>query len=273
MSKFRSASDGLNEYISELYNDENREEKPVYEGNIGPPFLKAEVINARRKMKDKKAPGADGIDMECIKALDGVSLDLLTDLCNKIYTTRYKLEDCSVMSHVMKLILRMIIERVDSKIENEISDNQSGYRPGKGTCEGIFNLRNIIERYLEVQKTVYISFMDYAKASDTVYHEGIMDCLDMIEMEENDKRLIENFYWEQTDALRLECDLSASFSIKKGVRQGCGLSPKLFNLYTKRIFRESDGLSGCLFGGNNIDNLRYADDTLYQLKVRRICRL
>ena len=45
------------------------------------------------------------------------------------------------------------------------------------------------------------------------------------------------------------------------MKQRCVLSPKLFNLYTKRIFRESDGFSGCVVGGDTINNLRYTDDT------------
>ena len=47
----------------------------------------------------------------------------------------------------------------------------------------------------------------------------------------------------------------------KGVRQGCVLSPKLFILYTEKIFNESDELPGCIVGGENFNNLRYADDT------------
>ena len=43
--------------------------------------------------------------------------------------------------------------------------------------------------------------------------------------------------------------------------QGCILSPKLFNLYTEKIFNESDELPGCIVGGENFNNLRYADDT------------
>ena len=45
------------------------------------------------------------------------------------------------------------------------------------------------------------------------------------------------------------------------MRQGCVLSPKLFNLYTEKIFIESDELPGCVVGGGNLNNLRYADDT------------
>ena len=112
-----------------------------------------------------------------------------------------------------------------------------------------------------MQKVIYVCFIDYAKAFDTVYHEGIMECLDMIGMDENDKRLIGNLYWEQTAVVKVGNELSSDFPIKKGVRQGCVLSPKLFNLYTEKIFRESDDLPGCVVGGENVNNLRYADDT------------
>ena len=50
--------------------------------------------------------------------------------------------------------------------------------------------------------------------------------------------------------------------IRRGARQGCVLSPYLFNIYTELIFRESEELIGVNIGGRNINNLRYADDTV-----------
>ena len=78
------------------------------------------------------------------------------------------------MSHVMKALLKIILAHNEKKVEAEISENQSGFRYEKCTREGIFNLRIIIQRYLEVQKPVYICFIDYEKARDRVYHERIM---------------------------------------------------------------------------------------------------
>ena len=46
------------------------------------------------------------------------------------------------------------------------------------------------------------------------------------------------------------------------MRQGCVLSPKRFNLYTEKIFNESDELPGCIGGGENVNNLRCADDAV-----------
>ena len=68
-------------------------------------------------------------------------------------------------------------------------------------------------------------------------------------------------YWHQKAVIRIGEDLSPFADIKRGVRQGCVLSPYLFNIYTEFIFRNSDDLEGISINGHNINNLRYADDT------------
>ena len=60
------------------------------------------------------------------------------------------------MSHVTKLLLKIIQQRMANKIDKEVSRLQSGFRPGTGTREGIFNLQTICERATDVQKDVYI---------------------------------------------------------------------------------------------------------------------
>jgi len=272
------------EYIRDLYDDKDRGEKPQAKEKCGPDIMEAEVRYAIKKMKKLKAPGPDNITTESLKALDEDNIKTLTAICNKIYSTGYipsdmldstfitipkkpKTMECcehrtiSLMSHVMKLILRIIIERNDGKIEQEISESQSGFRPQRGTREGIFNLRTIAERYLDVDKSVYICFIDYEKAFDRVYHTEIMKSLDKIGFDGKDVNVIQNLYWNQQASVKLNNGLSTKFPIKKGVRQGCVLSPKLFNIYTEYIFREVEDLPGCNVGGMNVNNLRYADDT------------
>ena len=60
----------------------------------------------------------------------------------------------SLMRHVMKVLLKVILLRNRSKIEREINEAQNGFITGKGTTEGIFNLRTICERYLDCNKDV-----------------------------------------------------------------------------------------------------------------------
>ena len=104
-------------------------------------------------------------------------------------------------------------------------------------------------------------FIDYEKTFDCVYHERIMQCLDHIDMDWNDKWVIEKLYWQQMATVRFGDEYSEFFPIKRGVQQGFILSPKLFNLHTEKIFNESDELPGCVVGGENLNNFRYVDDT------------
>ena len=53
-------------------------------------------------------------------------------------------------------------------MEEEIGEIQSGFRRGQETREGIFNLRTSLEKYLKVQRDVYMYFIDYEKAFDRV---------------------------------------------------------------------------------------------------------
>ena len=64
--------------------------------------------------------------------------------------------------------------------------------------------------------------------------------------------------------LELDMEQQTGFQIGKGVRQGCILSPCLFNLYAEYIMRNAgleEAQAGIKIAGRNIDNLRYADDT------------
>ena len=120
----------------------------------------------------------------------------------------------------MKLLLRIILDRIEQKVEEEIGETQSGFRRGKGTREGIFNLRTILERYLEVQRDVYVCFIDYEKAFDRVYHDEIMKCFEMIDMDSKDKRLIRNLYWEQQATVRIDNGISSFFPNKERSETG-----------------------------------------------------
>ena len=76
--------------------------------------------------------------------------------------------------------------------------------------------------------------------------------------------LLRNLYVGQEATIRIGHRTTDWFKIGKGVRQGCILSPCLFNLYAEYIMRNA-GLeeiqAGIKIAGRNINNLRYADDT------------
>ena len=91
-----------------------------------------------------------------------------------------------------------------------------------------------------------------------------MNILCDLGLDGRDIRLIGNLYWNQRAAVRVDGQLSEEVSIMKGVRQGCILSPLLFNIYSEKIFQDAlDGKSqGVVVNGSIINNIRYADDTV-----------
>ena len=76
--------------------------------------------------------------------------------------------------------------------------------------------------------------------------------------------LLRNLYASQEATVQTGYGTTDWFQIGKGVRQGCILSPCLFNLYAKHIMRNAgveEAQAGIKIAGRNINNLRYADDT------------
>ena len=90
----------------------------------------------------------------------------------------------------------------------------------------------------------------------------LFKCLDDIEINGKDLKLIINLFWTQRASIQLEKSLSDKTRIKRGVRQGCVLSPCLFNLYTETVFRHVEDSKGVTIEGTQINNLHYADDTV-----------
>ena len=272
-----------NEYMGELY-AEDRVTRPDIDDESGPSITSTEVKHAIKKLKNNKATGTDLIAEEMLKALDDGPLGKLTQLCNEIYNTGYwpkelkesifipipkkpKASRCqeyrtiSIMSQVTKLLLKSVMDRMKGKIEAELDDAQSGLRQGKGTREGLMNLRLICERHLEVQKNVHICFLDYEKVFDQVRHEPLMQCLSEIGVDGKDIKIIRNLYWDQTASVRIMNELCEEIRIQRGDRQVCVVSATLFNLYTEQNVRHIINMKGVNVGGTNYNNLRYADDT------------
>ena len=113
-------------------------------------------------------------------------------------------------------------------------------------------------------KKIYFCFIDYAKAFDYVDHNNVWKILKEVGIPDHLTCLMRTLYASPEAALRT-CHRSTDwFQIKKGVGQGCILSPCLFNLYAEHIMRNA-GLNelqvGIKFARRNINNLRHADDT------------
>ena len=148
------------------------------------------------------------------------------------------------------------------KMEEEIAEEQCGFVPGKGTRDQILNLKIVIEKNRERKKNLYLCFIDYHKAFDTVTHEVLWKTMIGMGFPKHIILLIKNLYENQTATVKTSYGLSDFFQIGQGVRQGCILSPNLFNIFSEQIMRSAlaDFDGTVTVGGRKITNLRYADD-------------
>jgi len=146
--------------------------------------------------------------------------------------------------------------------EELLAEEQAGFRAGRSTVEQIFNCRIIIEKHLEHQKDLYHNFIDFKKAFDRVWHEGLWHVMRNYGIDENLVQTIEALYKDSKSAVLLNCQIGESFKTKVGVRQGCILSPILFNIYLENIMQETlqNHHTSITIGGRPICNLRFADD-------------
>ena len=115
------------------------------------------------------------------------------------------------------------------------------------------------------QKNIYFCFIDYAKAFDCVDHNKLWKILKEMQIPDHLTCLLRNLYASQ-EATDLHTGHGTAdwFQMGKGVRQGCILSPCLFNFYAEYIMRNvglEETQAGIKIAGRNINNLRYADDT------------
>ena len=127
--------------------------------------------------------------------------------------------------------------------------NMLGHRESKGIPE----------------RKIYLCFINYPKAFDCVDHNNLWKALKEIGIPDHLTCLLLNLYAGQEAIVRTLYGMTGWLKIEKGILQGSLLSPCLFNPYSEHIMRTArlDGLQGGIkIGRRNINNLRYADDTI-----------
>src|SRR6218665_2187502 len=249
--------------------------------------MEAEVEWAIKQLKDNELLGQDGIPIELTKAGEDATIKIITKICNSIWKTGIWPDDwkgstfipifkkgdarscdnyrtIALISHTRKILLKIIHKRMESTIEKELPDTQAGFRKARGTRDDIANMRWIMERQLEYGKEVHTCFIDYSKAFDCINRELLWKILLEMGILKDLIQLLKGLYEDQSKVIRTEFGDTDRFKIKKGERQGCILSPFLFNLYAERIMRKAEmeeAKEGLKIAGKTLNNLRYADDT------------
>ena len=121
------------------------------------------------------------------------------------------------------------------------------------------------EKKEEFQKSIYFCFTDYTKAFNCVDHNKLWKILQEMGLPDHLTCLLRNLYAGQEVTVRTGHGTTDWFQIRKGVCQGCILSPCLFNLhaeYIRQNARLDEAQAGIKIARRSINNLRYLDDTI-----------
>lgn len=168
----------------------------------------------------------------------------------------------SLMSCFYKLFASCLLERIASAIDAHQPIEQAGFRSGFSTIDHIQVVDQVIEKYLEFNKPLYLAFIDYKKAFDSISHESIWESLKAINVNEKYINILKNIYSNSTSRVKLD-KVGEIINIKRGVRQGDPISPKLFVAVLQHVMGE---LSWCNKGininGKFLSHLRFADDII-----------
>uniref|UniRef100_A0A8D8SXR8 Craniofacial development protein 2 n=1 Tax=Cacopsylla melanoneura TaxID=428564 RepID=A0A8D8SXR8_9HEMI len=273
-------------YVEELFADQ-RNEHEIPNTMTGPDILVQEVEAAIRSMKDGKAPGPDEVQTEILKLLEENFIIELTNIYNNIYNSgiiphhwlksefivlpkKQGAKRCSdyrtisLMSHMLKLFLKIMHKRLYRICEEQVSPTQFGFMKGLGTRDALFSVQVLFQRCRDMNCNIFACFIDYQKAFDKVKHNKMMEVLQDSGMDGKDLRIIKNLYWNQSATIKINQENTDEIKILQGVRQGCIISPLIFNLYSEAIFQEAleNMEEGILLNGKRVNNFRYADDTI-----------
>ncbi|BHF73226.1 hypothetical protein SprV_0401630400 [Sparganum proliferum] len=219
------------------------------------PPTEEEVVDVIRKLRNNKAPGEDGIPAEIFKSCvdiltpwlhevierawrdevvpDNWGLGILVPILTKGDKTRCEnYRGTSLIDVAAKIFAIVLLRRFQAVRDSRTRPNQAGFRAGRGCADQIFTLRRIPEFGHSYQQPTAVYFVDFAAAFDSVH-----------------RVLVRNH-------------LSQPFGIRSGVRQGCILSPILFNYAIDwilgRALHEGDDVE--FAPGHRLTDLDYADD-------------
>ena len=155
-------------------------------------------------------------------------------------------------------MLKIILNRLQPQAEEIIAEEQAGLRTGWSTTEQIFNLRILCDKYLQHQQNLY----HVKRAFDRVWHEVLWATMRKYNINASIIRAIKNLYDKAQGAVLFNGSTGEWFRTTAEVRQGCLLSPTIFNIFLERIMCEAldDHKGSVSIGGRLVTSFRFADD-------------
>ena len=245
-----------------------------------------EVRNAVNKLKRGKAVGIDGVMNEVFKyGGDQVTVYLWKLFCRifdsevfpkqwsqglifplfkgggedaKLDTSKYR--GITLLSIIGKIYTDILNTRISDFIEKSkvLIDEQAGFRKARSTVDQLFILTEVVRNR---KSPTYVAFLDVAKAYDRVWRDGLWFQLSQYGIRGKMWRVLKNIYKTVESCILLGNNRTDFFQVEVGLRQGCLLSPILFDIFINELGIELNKLKkGVQCGDKNLSILCFADD-------------
>ena len=236
-----------------------------------------ELASAIRRVKNKSSPGEDLIAYEMIKKTPRSFQKILLNLYNRLFLEGVLPKEwshaivipllkpgkdprsinsyrpISLTSCLCKIFERMVTDRLTWFLESNdlLKNSQSGFRKGRGCIDQMLRLYNVVETNLKKGSTSIAVFLDFEKAFDMVWQDGLLYKLKQKGIHGHTLKFISNFLSDRTMQVQVGGSLSGVVGLDNGTVQGAILSPVLFLVMI-------DDLSEHL---ENVDLALFADDS------------
>lgn len=228
----------------------------------GQPITREEVAKAVGRLRNHRATGDDQIAAEYLKAGPEEMTEWLHEVISEVWATGevpqewkdatlvplHKKKDrrvcdnyrgISLLSIPGKVLANVVLGRIRDTVEARLREEQCGFRRGRGTMDQIWLARQLIEKAVEHGTELHMCFVDLAKAYDSVPRAALVRVLREYGIEREIVQIIDQIHTGTGCRVRTRGGKSARFGVATGVRQGCVMSPVLFNVYIDMIVRQA----------------------------------
>uniref|UniRef100_H2MR45 Reverse transcriptase domain-containing protein n=1 Tax=Oryzias latipes TaxID=8090 RepID=H2MR45_ORYLA len=285
-----STKEDMDRYFSQIKLPTLSEEQQEI---LGRPIEEKEILKAISLMHSGKSPGPDGFPVEWFKAFKDRIVPYLLRTYNYSFNTAHRLPETMTQANIclilkkgkdsedpasyrpislinvdVKILAKILSLRLESVITLLIKPDQTGFIKGRNSFHNIRRLLNIIQQAQDKKVKGLLVSLDSLKAFDRVEWSYLFQTMDMFKLGANFVDWVKLLYSSPKAAVITNSHCSNYFSLERGTRQGCPLSPLLFALAIElfaELIRTSLSIKGFLIDGTEHKISLYADDVLLYL--------
>lgn len=259
---------------------------------LSAPFTPEEVLQAIKSMPSGKTPGLDGYSVEFYKAfwvqIEPLFMPMVTDffengvlpdtmktaIISLIHKKDKDAAECasyhpiSLLPVDFKILSKLIAHRLEDLLPQIINPDQSGFMKARYASDNIRRLLNIIDHSSLHNRTALLLSLDAEKAFDRVEWSYLFAVLEKFNLGEKCIRWVRTMYSNPQAQICINGTLTEKFDLFRGCRQGCPLSPFLFNLAIEPLaeaIQANEEIAGINIGKTQNKISLYADDIILYL--------